>query len=102
MQFVVSLAVLTMLGCCEIATYMTKLKEEPYFKNPVLTPRGLSGWGFFDSIGDMTLLIRPPNFFNMAENNKTNIFRKRRFCTFIWCNELIHVSYRKNMKNPER
>ena len=67
-----------------------------------LTPRGLRGWGFFDSIGDMTLLIRPPNFFNMAENNKTNIFRKKRFCTFIWCNELIHVSYRKNMKNPER
>ena len=66
------------------------------------TPRGLRGWGFFDSIGDITLLIRPPNFFNMAENNKTNIFRKRRFCTFIWCNELIHVSYRKNMKNPER
>ena len=65
------------------------------------TPRGLRGWGFFDSICDMTLLIRPPNFFNMAENNKTNIFRKRRFCTFIWCNELIHVSYRKNMKNPE-
>ena len=64
-----------------------------------LTPRG---WGFFDSISDMTLLIRPPNFFNKAENNKTNIFRKRRFCTFIWCNELIHVSYRKNMKNPER
>lgn len=67
-----------------------------------LTPRGLRGWGFFDSICDMTLLIRPPNFFNKAENNKTNIFRKRRFCTFIWCNELIHVSYRKNMKNPER
>ena len=71
-------------------------------QNMALTPRRLRGWGFFDSIGDMTLLIRPPNFFNKAENNKTNIFRKRRFCTFIWCNELIHVSYRKNMKNPER
>lgn len=55
-----------------------------------LTPRGLRGVGLFlDTNWDMTVLIKLRIFFNMTETYKSYIFWKRRFHTFIWCNELV-------------
>ena len=41
---------------------MQNILEEEFSMISGPTPRGLRGWGFFDSICDMTLLIRPPIF----------------------------------------